>query len=399
MTTRIAEEGRPAWLPGVQLNHLPAGLPPSIRVLSKHGELGIEAQGVVGSIPLRDGTTLQILPKVGQTNFLRMLFRSHGVTEQANREFEEFVNYGTEDEPNLATLAARRLVIAADGVLRQGVALVRRRQRTRSVALAGHVDAASTALAIARREADPVVTTLRRKTNDSPENRVIAVALARSVSLLAPQDRPQGLEVIARWKRRVDATELTDRDLETVEERVAARWYGGPRAYYEPAVTLALVTLGTLGLSAAADPTVHGDALLMNSADVFERYVRRVIRDHYSDRGFIVTKGGSVSRSLYQDGSFEIDPDVVIERRGRIELIADAKYKRPTSNDHYQMQAYLGTSETQLGALLTPNGINGEPQVHRYVTPSGLATCVVDLPVDQPARTEAFLAELLNHVR
>jgi hypothetical protein len=52
---------------------LPKGLPPQIRPFRRGNRVGLEIDTLVGSVPLRNGDTLQIKPKVGTANFLRML--------------------------------------------------------------------------------------------------------------------------------------------------------------------------------------------------------------------------------------------------------------------------------------------------------------------------------------
>lgn len=396
MSVKQIREGQPTWIPGVRLRDLPHPLPSRIRLFCRADELGIEAQGLVGSIHLGNGDTLQILPKVGEANFLRMLFRSLASQVDFNRQFRDLVPYGVEDAESVAVLAARQLVRAADTVLRGGPSTSRLRVVKRVSSAGGQVLPAPTALALARHEPDPVVTRMRTRSHDTSENRVILHALKMAASLLRSPERREALETQDRWERRVCHERMRLDDILLTRQRIARSWYAGPRGYYSPAVTLALVLLGSLGMTLSKEATLEGEAFLLDSADVFEEYVRRVIADHYGRVGCIVSKGGSVSRTLYQDGSFGIAPDVVIERQATILLVGDAKYKEPTSDDHYQMLSYLMTMGADLGVLLTPNGRGGRPQLSCHKTYERFTTIVADLPVNDLDATEDFLADVVD---
>jgi 5-methylcytosine-specific restriction endonuclease McrBC regulatory subunit McrC len=383
-------------MPGIQLQDFPYPLSSQIQVVTRHGDLGVQAHGVVGSVPLRNGDTLQILPKVGEANFLRMFFRGTGLRSTFDREYDEFTQYAVSQDASFAVLAARQMVVAVREVLRLGATTRRVSRVQRMSAAAGSVDPMRTAIALARREADPVCTRVRVRSHDAPENRLIAVALLRAANLLQGDERRDALDVQRRWHIRVKESTLTASDLGMLEELLARNHFGGPRAYYKMAVTLGLVLLGSLGMLLSNEPSLEGEALLMNSADVFERYVRAVISERYASEGYVVTKGGTTVRSLYDDGAFTIDPDVVIEREQSLVLIADAKYKEPSADDHYQMLAYLSTTGVSRGVLVTPYGREGKVQLRRRTTPSQLTTVVAGLPMDDLAEAEAFLRDILD---
>lgn len=395
MTIKPIQEGEPTWLPGVRLSDLPSPLPASIRLFSRGDQLGIDADGVVGSIPLGNGDSLHILPKIGEVNFLRMLFRTLGRQADVERQFDDFASYGVEEREGLPALAARRSVRAADLVLRRGASTTRVRDVRRASSATGQLLPAPTALALARRERDPVFTRLRIRSHDSPENRLIFRALLTAAGILLSADRDYAIEVCAKWNRRVSGAPLTESDLRLTQKRLAMKAYQGPRGYYGPAVTLALVLLGSLGLTLDAHPSVEGDPILLNSADVFENYVRRVISDHYGAAGCFVSKGGSVPLTLYEDGTFGIRPDVVVERHSAVLLVGDAKYKTPSPDDHYQLLAYLATMNAHWGVLLTPNGRFGAVQLSVHRTLRGYVTLVADLPMADLETTERFLADVV----
>ena len=390
MTIRPVTEGKPAYFDDVVLEDLPPDLPEGVKLLSRDGQLGLLFDGVVGSVPLRNGDTVQVEPKIGEANFLYMLFRCEGDQRTLQRQYDELVEYATDKSETLSSLAARRMVNEADRILRQGPLTARRRIVRHQQSVSGRVNVLKTALAVERGSPDPVVTTLLVKTTDTAENRLIADALRRSAQYLDGEEAAEFARAVGhRWTRRLAGPGNSGADLDTVDRRSSRGEYGGPRSYYSEALLLARIILGAMGLSAVGAGAVQGDAMLLNASDVFERYLRRVIADHYGSLGFMVAKGGPFTHSLYVDGNYELEPDIVIWRNG-ITLVADAKYKHPTSDDHYQMLAYLRAFGTSTGLLLSPHyrpsaGVSQKS----YSTPDGLTVTEVRLSTPRwPARCD-----------
>lgn len=393
---RSIKEGEVSWLVGLTIDDLPQPLPSGIYVHAKGGILGLEAQGVAGSIPLRNGDTLQITPKIGQVNFLRMLFLAEGSQGNLRREYEDFVALCVDEEESLNSLVARQLMVSAAKILHQSPMIGRVKRRRRGAFASGRIDPVRTAMNIAARRIDPVEFTSRERTINISENRVISEALNRAVLSLSVDDRDKYDPVIVKWNRRFPRSKSILDDLRDVEEGFSSSRYGGPRGYYNRTLMLSQIILGSFGMGLGEASSVEGDAVLLNTADVFERYLRATIASSYADRGFVVSKGGGAMQSLYTDGSYEIEPDIVVQRGGRVILIADAKYKNPTSGDHYQMNAYLGTIGTPFGILLSPSMSAGGVQVKDYSTGRGCYVHEAFLPMRDIGATEAFLAAIVE---
>ena len=206
------------------------------------GGLGIEADGVVGSIPLRNGGTLQIVPKVGQAPFLKMLFRSLGTTNQLQRDYDEFVQYGLDDSSGLGWMAARQLLDGVESILSRGMESERFRISRESMIARGRMNPARTALGLARRSRQPIVSDVSERSFDTPEHRVIERALVLSLPFLEEEDRQRLLEVHSKWTRRTGASALRSTDPPLVQERIVSRGYGGSRSYYRSVMVLGRVT-------------------------------------------------------------------------------------------------------------------------------------------------------------
>lgn len=393
---RQAKEGEIAWLPGLHLSDIPNPLPNGIVVHLRGTEIGLEAQGLVGAIPLLNGETLQITPKIGRINFLRLLFKAEGFQPELEREYDDFVYYSVEEMENIDSIVARQMLFSAAEIMKRSPQTCRVRQRRRGMFAAGQIDVVSTALNLVCRTEDPVTYFIRERTPDIPENRVLTEAITRAWRALDETDRVQLRSVQERWHDRFPASADLNADLEQVERGFASGRYGGPRDYYRRALMLAQIVLGSNGLGLSSGETVEGDAILLNTADIFEKYLRSVISEAYSDLGYVISKGGVGGTSLYTDGSFELQPDITISKDGRTLLIADAKYKQPTAGDHYQMHTYLAVNRIKRGLLLAPLYEGNEVVLREYSTTDKTVVIEVYLPMNNLPLTEDFLRTVLQ---
>ncbi|MBA4294326.1 hypothetical protein C0431_15305 [bacterium] len=391
-----ATEGMVTWLPGVLLSDLPKGLPPSIRCHSRSGVLGIEPQGVVGTFPLSTGASIHILPKIGKANFLKLLARAQGLGEQAIRDFDTYVQYTDDSEANLDALLCRRLLACVDAILRLSPESARRRITRAGLYAVGRIVPDKTAQRLALHDAQPVVCEYRERTTDTPENRLLTEAIVRAWPLLTPSDQATFRRTYCKWIRLFPRSATLWLDCQQIDEKLARNSYGRSRDYYREALLAARILLSAEGIGFDGKQTVVGDALLINSADVFEKFVRRALQEAYSSQGLVVKKGASTPISLYHGGQFELIPDIVISKDVRVLLLADAKYKAPDASDHYQMQAYLTAFGCRRGLFICP-AYNDEPEsVKEFQTSTGTIVSELYLPMGSIKRAEQLLSGTLQ---
>lgn len=397
MKTVLVQEGAITWDDSIKLENLPTPLPSGIRLLSKEGKIGIEVQGLAGAIPLTDGSTLRILPKIGNVNFFRLLFLAEGNQKELNREYQEFVAYSLTEEASIEQIAARQLLQTISEILRRSPMVARRSAIVSSSFSRGKLLPVATALKMAQKNSFPVVSSTKIRSVNTPENRILTEACRRAYSMISSVDQVIHKTTHSRWLDRFPRSNAIEVDLEKIERKFAKNGYGGPRGYYQKALMLARIVLGTHGFSNSADQShVLGDAILINTADIFEKYLRRIIQYTHEANGYIVTKGDVGSESLYTDGSFSLEPDILIEKNGKVVLVADAKYKSPTGPDHYQMYVYLKRYSAKCGVLICPNFDSSEVRVREYLTPDKLVIRELHVPMDDLDRTEATLASLVR---
>lgn len=389
-----ATEGQTTWLPGVSQTDFPPNWPPSIDIRLRPTGVGVLPQGVVGNVPLLNGDSILIQPKIGRVNFLHLFFRAGGTQQELEREFEEFVTYSLEAESNMITLAARQLYVTALGILRFGPKIGRVSRRHLGAFATGRIDAVATSLRVLSRRRQPVAFWVRERTLDIPENRVLTEALVCALPLLSNPDRKDFAFIYDKWLSRFPRSQNLLADLEHISHGFAQMSYGGARDYYRRALMLAKVVLGNSGLGFVENAAIEGDAILLNTADVFERFLRRVVAERHAGVGFVVSKGGDRTTSLYTDGSYRMVPDIVVTRNRTVRFIADAKYKEPSSSDHYQMHAYLHAMGAEVGLLLSPTIESNDIISKKYQAADGKVVWEIYLPMSNLSATEVYLGEL-----
>lgn len=392
-----AIEGETTWFPHFKIGDIPQRLPSGITIKIRNEEVGFDIQGLVGAIPLANGDTLQIIPKIGSVNFLRLLFRAHGQLNDLEKEYSQFVQYSLDDEFNFYTMVASQLFISVGEILKRSAKKARVNRHRNGAFAIGQIEPVGTALNIACRKQEPVEFDVNEVTENIPENRVITEAIIRAWSQLKPDTQTSYSRIYIKWINRFNRSKQLQRDIETVNQSFAAKEYGGPRDYYRRTLMLSQIMLGSYGIGFGTNETIEGEAILLNTYDIFEKYLRNCITKEYSSKGFIVTKGGIGSISLYTDGSYELIPDIVIQKENQLVLICDAKYKKPDASDHYQMMTYLSSNGLKSGILLSPSFNSNELSIREYATTNNYIVREVYLPMTNLSITEEFLGSIVEN--
>jgi len=342
-------------LPGFDLAWLPKGLPAQIRPFYKANRVGLEVDTLVGSIPLKNGDTLQLRPRVGNANFIRMLVESEATNAALDTRDDKLVGYSFTEDASLAALVARpfvkSLLAVESGSLRFAW---QRRQEVAEVA-GGELDVLSTALRLAQNNEKPFVFSRRTRTTDVPENRVLAaaaqIALRRHANLLDRQDRSFLLD----FSRKLAAGALGGELIDKVKQRMSSGQYDGARGYYAAALRLALILLGESGFKQGSAEEVRAEPVLFNSASIFEAYVRHQLKLGYQTKGLRVRKSFFPPMSLFREGGVSLEPDIVISKDERLLLVGDVKYKLDgvSAADYYQAHIYCARASQKFFVFFT----------------------------------------------
>lgn len=385
------------WLPDFPLGVIPSALDSQVRVITRGKNVGLEVGGVIGSVPLLNGDTLHITPKVGPSNYFRMLLSVEGLYERTARDFDNFAAYEIDpDVVGLPLLLARRFlselaVVKATG-LRFGRSVVRRFRESP----AGKLRVTSTHKRLRQRSTTPFVCDLSERDYDIPENRVLAAAAWRAAGLVSEHGQLEAWQssLVFQCRKAFHRPESMQDDLAMTARGLAEGQYGGPRGRYVSTLTLARLILGQAGISQGDRAETYGDAMLVNSATLFEEYVRAVISRGYKSAGLTISKGGEPVQFLYDDGTYGLVPDIRISRGLKTLTLGDAKYKEPDAGDHYQMSAYMRAYGVRHGFLLCPDFGDVSNPVSYKRSPDGRTIVEFRLPLRDLNSTEAILANL-----
>jgi hypothetical protein len=352
--------------------------------------------GVVGAVPLKNGDTLQITPKIGNFSFFRLLLRCRGLYSELQPSFSELADYAhAEDGGAVVWLVARSFGKCLVEVSKRSRRFDHKFRVQRGTFAAGQIYPVETTLRITQRADNPIVFGAHVREYSTPENRVLGKAAQICLPYLKPAGDEYVKDTAAEWAKEFGhAFDLSD--IFEVDRWLLGRRLGGSRGYYVRALALAKVILGQAGLSGLDGGSVLAEGLLLNTPNLFEDYVRKVLVDSHKSSGIILTKGGGLgSQSLYTDGAFKLEPDYVFQNNGKFLLIADAKYKVPDSKDHYQMICYLSRYGVKTGVLFHAVFESRDARHVRHITPDGFVVWEIGLPLKELDSVEATLAQAL----
>jgi 5-methylcytosine-specific restriction endonuclease McrBC regulatory subunit McrC len=372
------------FLSGFELEWLPDGLPYQIKQFRSGGRVGLEIDTLVGSIPLKNGDTLQILPKAGTANFLRMLFEASFADDAVTATVPGVAAYQSSEELTLAILVARPFVNTLGVIAANSFQFNWKRNIERDSFLAGDVELMQTVVGLRTRSERPFVFHRNRRTYDTAENRTVVTAamiVAREFErVLTSQDR----SFLKSFIHRLALAPATQADVERVKTNIKLGAYSGARGYYKVALRLALIILGQQGFRQGERAELNAEPVLFNSAAIFEEFVRNAIARTYQQRGLNVRKGFFPPLSLFKDGTISLSPDIVIARDEYIKLVADVKYKigSVTAADYYQMHAYAKRVSAKFAVLFCA-AENSAPSSVQRASNLDVAIIEVMLPLSE----------------
>lgn len=393
---RLAREGEVTWLDGLTMEDIPDGLPSQIRIHSMKGRLGIESQGLVGSLLLNNGQTISIAPKIGEANFYRMLLRAEGSLNLAKRELERIVEYYVGTCKTIADVLIPHYIDSIEYLLSRGPSSSRVKQLVHTSSAQGRLLPLQTVIRLQSLKNDPVASIRQSRSYNTPENRLLLGALDFLKSVDSSDLRRRCLTVASRLNQLVPYSRSLQDDLFYVDKSFASHGYGGSRDYYRSSLMMAKIILGSAGLSVDGNSTVRGQSMLINAPLVFEKFLRETIASFYSSRGYVIQDGGRCGKYLYSGGSFELKPDILGFYGGKVVLLADAKYKQPTQSDHYQMMAYLKAFSLSTGLLIKPSINSSECEVTAYTSLAGERVYELGIPLGEPEKVDHILSHIIE---
>lgn len=386
-------ENELTWLEGFLFDFIPENLNSKIKIVKKGSLLGITADGVIGSIALSNGDTLQISPKVGAFNFFRMLLTCEELYSDIIADYISLVNFTSTDLQSPTRLIIPSFVKSLKYLTKQGLLSDRIKVKTKGSFAQGEIELLKTSLNIHRKKYDEIYYSTRKREYDTPENRILSNA-AKLVLNQYPNDlNSADLSFIKNWAKRATGKAPQKNDLAEVNTKILRKKYQGSRGYYINALILAKILLTGVGFAQGDYEEIQAGNFLINSSSLFEEYLRKVLIKGLVNKGYFALKGGNPPEFLYTDTSFKLSPDITLYKGTNPALIADAKYKIPDAKDHYQIISYIQSYRVENGVIFFPIYDKGKHSITIKSTNKGLKVYLISLPLMDLDLTEEIVLE------
>ncbi|MFZ3393940.1 hypothetical protein TVH25_11825 [Rhodococcus sp. 7Tela_A2] len=325
----------------------------------KDGRLRLRSRGVSGVFALTDDVTVQVRPRFPLTNLTHMV----SVCGYVPTAIAALRTYRVTDrwEDWMLDVTTDALLIAVDAIEERGLLRTYHRRTDGSSYPHGRIEMSATINRYASRGIEhKAVYSWFEKTADNAPNRCLKAAAL----LLHGRYRSQHLtrDVRRRITRLGNALRVLEKAGDDRHHRFMsdAQVRGSAalpeaRAYYRPALDLAVAILNGHGLDLDADSgSLSAGSLLVKTEDLFESFVRLSLQRSLIDQPDLSVLDGNVApgrRPLFERitrdekealpvhssvtgvGSQNATPDILFESAdGSFPLVADVKYTRVAQN-------------------------------------------------------------------
>ncbi|HLL90310.1 MAG TPA: hypothetical protein VK324_13505 [Tepidisphaeraceae bacterium] len=351
----------------------------------RKGELVVKARGHVGLIPISARAAIRVEPRTPIPNLLYMIWRAGvGMTGLENfvRGYRE--TPGTVADPE--RLYEATFLSALRGAGRVGL-LKRYLRRDTEQEMRGRLLLGKT---VSRFRSHGIrnqhVFEVYDHTVDNPENRIIKSTAARLLQRVIAE-RSTGSRDVARQLRDllrlfepVNAGAIRPEQIARDTPRLI-RSLPRSHRFYEPALWLAYLIATNSGVKMEAVGKAKFQSVIIDMADVFERYVRKVCESmavaYFG--GSRIMNGNRTHVPLFAKGEkFPTKPDIYFTDGISNLAVADAKYKRNVSSeDRYELLAFCESLGVKTAAFICPKLPDQAPVSFQGTTATGRTVHVV----------------------
>ena len=310
----------------------------------KKNKLVIRGGGWIGYLPINGQYALRVETRVPVKNLEKILARC---TSTRIEIFERYCrSYGESyDKPqSLFDVMTDSFLAALDQIWRDGLAKGYQRKGRQSFTPHGRIDPFRTAIGSLRTRQPTAYYSAFFRTADFFPNRVIKTALMRLLISYTCIDRPdQDTQRIRRIRdsamhlTSVQGSNKIEHSPSQIDQYV--RHLPEQNSAYISALRIASLIIRNLGIGIRqSGREAQLPAILVDMADIFERYVRETLKEFEQEFGGYRVFDGNISGDRGAKSSlfskFEIagknppaTPDIVIVRDGRALAVIDVKYK------------------------------------------------------------------------
>jgi 5-methylcytosine-specific restriction enzyme subunit McrC len=371
----------------------------------RDGRLVLKSTRYVGLIPINDHIAIHVRPRAAIGNLMRMIERSGTQVSGLSgfiRGYQE--QYGAVDDPEQVYLGAFTTALARvseAGILKRYVTRSTDRE-WRGRLLLGETVGRFRSRGISQRAMFEV----HDLTEDNDENRILKHTAERLLRHLVVQQTNESRNAALRLKgllRPFAAVDSGSVNSEYVARVTPSIVRGLPRShhFYEPVLWLAYLICTDSGVSLEEIGPARFETVILDAADVFERYLRTLIQDAAAGplRGYVVLDGNTRSVPLFFDRQTPpTKPDYYFLRGGKPVALADAKYKPALSApDRYELLSFCEALAVNNAAFLVPAFPGQDLTQHHGTTAGGRVITVVRIDLaarDIEAEEAAFIDRL-----
>jgi 5-methylcytosine-specific restriction endonuclease McrBC regulatory subunit McrC len=346
-------------------------------------------------IPLLNGDTILISPRVGNRAFARMVSVINNLQDSHH---EGLVGVSASDTApiNWIELLGQSFVRHLQNIETQGLRFEIVARPTTGSFAKGKINFRKTYTRLERKSAAPVVSTQKFRSNSTTENKLLA-----TVAALVNRTLYKNKELtLQKWSTLIETDPFSYSEYMDVIQRLNKGQFDDYRSYYKPAIRVAMLLLPNNGSGISfEDASIQSAPFMTNVNQLYEEYIRTIISSGLVTKGLVVEKPKSGFTTLFTDGNYKLIPDVTISRDNHVRLIGDMKYKpkdETVGQDYYQLKTYIDAHNISSGFLVRPALANGESKstIHKYF--DGKYAIDVVLNMTDLDNSEAFLLEQLN---
>lgn len=318
----------------------------------------IEAGPYIGIVPLNSDYGVQILPKSGLKNLTYMLYKSGLLSRSLETPFEQTVPYHIpeDDLESFFEGLVHSFLECVDQIKSLGLIRQTVLENQEAYSVRGKIDFLRWLRQIPHRGGVPIPQLVFEAYLDNLPNRV----LRRCLEYLANSPlRYTTVEAILGrldYFGQVSSSFLSATEIDELENQIESGQFPASRYYYLPALNLALLILRGAGLALGDDHDVAFKPIIINTAYVFENYVRVLCQEAVKPFDARAEDGKQFSLPFYKEAvwAISVKPDILIRYGGSNLFVVDVKYKfAPTEQDHYQLWAYLNTYGVNRGGFVS----------------------------------------------
>lgn len=318
----------------------------------------IQTEAYVGVIPLTAEYGIQIRPKSELRNLTYMLYRSGLLNRSLETPFKQTVPYDIPDDGLKSFFEGliSSFLESLDGIKRWGLIRASVLEQENAYAVRGRIDYQQWIRRLPQTNGLPIPQQIFNTRIDNLPNRVLRRCLEYLVSFplkYVPRD-----DVLARLEyfNQLAPSFVSQQEVDELEHDLVTGHFPSSRYYYLPALNLAFLIFRGAGLGLGENQDVTFKPLLINTADMFEKYIRVLFQETVQALDARAEDGKQNPLKFYREGPqpIFIQPDVLIRYGGSTVFVADVKYKfAPTPQDHYQLWSYMQAHQVKRGGFVS----------------------------------------------